>query len=116
LQLSGNVTVTDILTLLLLVSSIGFYIYNIVRENIRTYETLQAKNYYFLSLILQLREKKLSRSFKKFIEQLKEDGKENFYLSLYPVVESNSIKNIDVSDLLNIIHLHQRAIKVLNGK
>ncbi len=100
MQLSGNVTVTDILTLLLLVSSIGFYIYNIVRENIRTYETLQAKNYYFLSLILQLREKKLSRSFKKFIEQLKEDGKENFYLSLYPVVESNSIKNIDVSDLL----------------
>jgi hypothetical protein len=79
---------------------VGFYIYNILRDSRKANDLLQAKNYYFLSLLLQIQRKKLSSSFSDFTKILAEEGRESFDLKLYPVVESRSIKNIAVDDLL----------------
>ena len=100
MKLSENITWTDVFTLVLILVTVGFYIYNILRDNRKANDILQAKNYYFLSLMMQMHKKKLSSSFSKFVEKLSEEGKENFYLRLYTVVESRSIKNIAVDDLL----------------
>ncbi len=100
MNLSNNITLTDLLTFVLVFSTIAFYIYNIRRDNRKSNDLLQAKNYYFLSLMLQMHKKKLSSSFSKFVQMLTEEGSENFYLRLYTVIESRAIKNIAVDDLL----------------
>lgn len=100
MKFNNNFNLTDLLTFVLLLSTIIFYIVNILREKKKVIDQLQAKNYYFLSLLMQIRKKKLTSSFSDFAKALSLEGQENFYLKLYPIVESTSIKNFAVDDLL----------------
>lgn len=100
MNLSENVTWTDILTLFLLFVTVLIFIISVIREKRKANDLLQAKNYYFLSLMLQIQKKKLTSSFSDFAKALSLEGQENFYLKLYPTVESTSIKNFAVDDLL----------------
>lgn len=100
MKLSENITWTDILTLFLLFVTVLIFVISVIREKRKANDLLQAKNYYFLSLMVQLQRKKLSKSLTSFVKKLGEEGTEDFYLVPYTLIESRSIKNITVDDLL----------------